>query len=480
MIFSFLVAVLIPLLLCLISTFILWPSQRLFNQNLLIKVSISAGIGFGISSIIYFLWLAIFGTDHGYFIFENSFFIFLIIGLLFALKVRKTSVIPFGTLTNKETIFKLHLIFYVVFFLALFTFIALSIRKPHGGWDAWAIWNMRAIFLFRGGENWENAFSNLIGWSHPDYPLLIPISIARVWKYIGSETVVIPIFFAGLFTFSLILLIVSSLAVLHSKSQGILAGLVLLGTPFLIRHGASQYADVPLGFFLVSTIILFTFYDRLSAEKDNLLILAGITAGLSAWTKNEGFLFIAAIITARIFIVTHMQRWKMLLKEMRMFSIGLMPVLMVIFYFKVNIAPTNDLILTQGSETFQRLLDLSRYFQIFKAYIIKGVSFTHGVVGVPLLAVYFFLVGIKKEERDKMIIKTTFILLVLMLSGYFIIYIVTPHDLKWHLDTSLDRLFLQLWPTFVFWVFLVVRTPEEILFNKRVHNMKRTIDIDYE
>ncbi len=54
--------------------------------------------------------------------------------------------------------------------------------------------------------------------------------------------------------YSFIGLASSTLGLLRSPSQGLLAGIVLLGTPFLIRHGASQYADVPLSFFFLATL----------------------------------------------------------------------------------------------------------------------------------------------------------------------------------------------------------------------------------
>jgi len=48
-----------------------------------------------------------------------------------------------------------------------------------------------------------------------------------------------------------------------------------------------------------------------------------------------------------------------------------------------------------------------------------------------------------------------------MVIGYYLVYIVTPHDLAWHLQYSLDRLLLQLWPSAIFVYFMMVRTIEE-------------------
>ena len=48
-----------------------------------------------------------------------------------------------------------------------------------------------------------------------------------------------------------------------------------------------------------------------------------------------------------------------------------------------------------------------------------------------------------------------------MLLGFFFVYILTPHELSWHLDTSLSRLFLQLWPSIVFVACLCLNSPQE-------------------
>ncbi len=48
------------------------------------------------------------------------------------------------------------------------------------------------------------------------------------------------------------------------------------------------------------------------------------------------------------------------------------------------------------------------------------------------------------------------------IAGYFLVYLVTPHELDWHLRTSLHRLFAQLWPAAVFTMVLLIRLPGEM------------------
>ncbi len=461
--------IIVPLLLGFNLLSLLWPKQQSFEHDLLIKGSIAMGLGFGISSILFFLWLLALGPNSNFLIFETT---LLLLAFSFYLIVKQTFSVPpemrsekptwIGTKINRN----ISLAFYVLFIAAVLTFVFLSLRNPHGQWDAWAVWNMRARFIFRGGEHWKEAFSNLLDWSHPDYPLLIPLSIVRGWKIAGTETLLIPITLAALFTFSTIVLNVSSLAVIRSKSQSLLAGIVLLGTPFFIQHGASQYADVPLGFFFLSTLVLLTFYNRSSTKNHNLLFLAGMTAAFSAWTKNEGFIFLMSILAARSYLIVRMNGWKLFSKDIIIFSSGLMPILLFIIYFKAHIVPSPDFVPHDGLKLIiDRLTDSFRYIQILKAVAFESMNFTLGIISPFLLIIYFLFFGKTSENKDRIAVDTGFMTLFLMLTGYFFYYVITPYDLAWHLKYSLNRLLLQLWPSFVFCFFMLLKTPEEALLS---------------
>jgi putative copper export protein len=63
------------------------------------------------------------------------------------------------------------------------------------------------------------------------------------------------------------------------------------------------------------------------------------------------------------------------------------------------------------------------------------------------------------------------IVLLLMLSGYFMVYIITPHDLNWHLNTSLERLFLQLLPSVIF-IFFMNLNNIEVITKTKIESIK--------
>jgi hypothetical protein len=56
----------------------------------------------------------------------------------------------------------------------------------------------------------------------------------------------------------------------------------------------------------------------------------------------------------------------------------------------------------------------------------------------------------------------TLLMLFLQLAGYFLIYVLTPHNIEWHLRTSLYRLLVHVFPSFLFLLFASVSEPESI------------------
>jgi hypothetical protein len=139
------------------------------------------------------------------------------------------------------------------------------------------------------------------------------------------------------------------------------------------------------------------------------------------------------------------------------FSAGLLPILLMILYFKLSLAPPNDLISGLGwKATWIRISDLSRYSLIATAFLKEMIR-----LPVPLLVFYLLCLGISADKQHRHASIPLLWAMAVMLLGYFFVYVTSYQDLSWHLNTSLNRLLLQLWPSTVFIFFLFVRTPEE-------------------
>jgi hypothetical protein len=448
----------------------LWPLQRPTLSNLFIKSSLAIGLGLGISSCLVFVSLLLLGSlRREIFLIEMLLLAVLAGAALRGVKARKgglcaeRAAISVRVLAIQKT---LAVGFSIALTLSIFLFTVSSVQKPHGSYDAWSIWNQRARFFFMADGQWRDAFSELL--LHPDYPLLIPASVARGWLWMGNETVAVPVLLALFFTLGTVGLIVSSLSILRSKSQGLLAGLVLLGTPFFINHGASQTADVPLGFFILSSFVLLSFNDASLDGYPPLVILAGTAAGLSAWTKNEGLLVFLSILLSSFVIALQLKGWRLSLKQVCFFLMGGLPLLVTIIYFKTQMAPPNDLLGAQSIQiVLQRLTQFPRYLMALKHFLIEVWQFGDWPVSFPvLLAFYILLMGVSSNRGREPHVGTALLTLSLVVIGWFFVYVMSSPDLVIHLNHSLNRLFLQLWPSSIFVFFLIVRTPERALMIK--------------
>ena len=364
-------------------------------------------------------------------------------------------------------------IFYVVLACAVISFVLISLRNPHGNYDAMSTWNLRARFLARGTAHWKDAFVDSQGHSHAnlDYPLLLPVTIARSWKYAGSEPVLVPIVVAFLFTFSSVGLVCSSLTFLRNKRIGYLGGIVLLSVYPFVDLGAWQYADVVVGLFILSTIAILGIYDALpSSQNRALLVLVGAAAGLCAWTKNEGQLFLLLLLGVRLCFSVVGKSWRLFAREVAAIGIALLPILAVLAYFKLAVAPANSWVnpasypvghpirqFLEPGTIAEKLTHVSRYWVIAKAMAREIVHLGGRTVGItPLLLLY--LVSARVKRKSIMSVQTGIAVLVLMLGGYFFVYLTTPLNLAYHLKTSLSRLLLQLWPSVVFVFFMAAST----------------------
>ncbi len=461
-------SLIVPPLIGFLLISLLWPIQGAVRSQLLIKSSLALGLGLGVSSCTFFLWSVVFyPSSAGFPIVEAALVIVLTVVFSYVRRTRKDSSAtpPFGPISNLRTHWILSTCFYISLIAAVIALMLSSIKNPHGEWDAWAIWNMRARFIFRGGDHWTDAFSGLLYWSHPDYPLLVPGLIARCWNYVGQETVIVPALVSMLFTLATVGLLSSSVTVFRGKSQGLLAGLTLLGTPLFIEQGTSQLVDIPLSFFFLATIALFRLQEKLVENNRRFLFLAGMAAGLSAWTKNEGLLFLGSIMVTHLMVRVCVREWKVYLRQMLVFATGLAPVLTIFLYYKTQLAPPNDLLSALGSEaSLARLVDLSRYWVVGKAFAVEAAHFGKGFFSVTFLLVsYLLLLGINGEEKETPDIVAALMTLGTLLVGYFFAYIIIPYELHWSLTTSLSRLFLQLWPSLLLVFFLAVKTPEQAM-----------------
>lgn len=405
----------------------------LFDFNCIIRWTIASSTSFVLYSILYF----------GILVLHMNYNI-TIIGLFFSNIFVLFRIFKKG---NFKLSFKLKLTEYDLLFLfilmySLYNFISNS--KQWGQYDGWTIWNLHAKFLFY-SNSWKNLFTYDLGWTLPDYPLMLPSIIALFWKSIGYINFVVPLLIS-------VLPFIGILTLLYYSSKYpivcVISVLLILIDSNFIQQSASQYADTLLAYFYLLSTIIFSNININDVNNGRIFYFLGFISASTLWIKNEGVAFF--VFTSIFFVVYFHKERSALLK----FGLGSILLLFVFGVFKFFYAPSNYLIYEQSLNPFYKVLDLNRFVTILN-YLQTTIIQLFPII--PIFIVYFI---VSKHKRK---VPTSFFIIGSTFIVYLFVYIITPKDLQWHLETSLPRLIHQIYPALIFIFFKQLSDDNEAL-----------------
>jgi hypothetical protein len=190
-------------------------------------------------------------------------------------------------------------------------------------------------------------------------------------------------------------------------------------------------------------------------------VLAGLTAGFAAWTKNEGVAFVLAVIVARAFAILRYGNRAGLARQLGALAGGLAFPLATVALFKLRIAPPNDLTSTKPADILTHLIDFGRWVTVLEGFVLAALAL--GAFLVPILLVlglYWYLLRFQKGTADRVPIATVSTALGLMVAGYLAVYVLLSNDVNWQVNTSVDRIVLQVWPGALLAFFLAANAPQ--------------------
>ena len=432
----------------------------------LLELALGAGFGIALVSLLFFALLLIHAAYAAVMLSAEAVLLVASSGLLLVRPERKTAAKPEARATGFWWYWMLRGAFMAGVFLVVAAMENSARTIRFGTWDAWNIWNLRAKFLAGPGDTWTRAFSPALNYfSHPDYPLLLSGFVAQAWKFSGGTTSpLVPSLTAAIFAASVVALLISALALVRGMGSALLAGLVLLATSSFLGLSMSQYADVPLSFYYLATIVL----ALLSADSQGtyravIAVLFGAFASFAAWTKNEGLVFFILSMGCYLFVLRNRKTARSAVALWCYPLLGAVPGLLVVGYFKMFLAPPSDLGGQSGFQVLYKLVQPGRYWIIGKALVARALElgdwWTHPLLLIAILAI---TLGFRINERQRKGVLTGWLLLILLFLAYCGVYLITPLDLRFHLSTSLVRLYSQMWPSFLFLTFLVLARPEDL------------------
>ena len=434
---------------------LLWP-ERGWKVGW-VKVFLGIGLGLGQASLLDFIYMLLFSNENRFLFVQLALFASLLIVVIVGERNNFRLTPPQIQFARLQIILLSGL--FVVVVLSAMSAVNVWAREPHGAWDAWMMYNRAARFIYRDQAGWLGSFSRQMDpIFHADYPLQLGMDIAWGWQAVGQETQRTPIVLSGLFMLSCAGLLGASLSLTRSLGQASIALILLLGSSLIGNEGAAQRADLPLTYFFLGTIVLIYLYA--TSKKPGLLILAGFMAGLAAWTKNEGSLFVLVTLAALLIAFFRQNPWRVL----GWYLLGLAFPLIIVLYFKEFLAPPSDVLGNGMTRSIQQALDVSRHITILKSFGADFLSFGGWGIGIlPILLVYALIFKLAPSSELRSAHLAIGLILILQALGYYGIYLITPYDLQWHIDFSLGRLVFQLYVPFLFLFFTIVTDVEKAL-----------------
>jgi hypothetical protein len=334
--------------------------------------------------------------------------------------------------------------------LSVTYFVVRTTVAPNGDWDAWAIWNLKARFMVRGGAAWTNLFSSAL--TQHDYPFLLSAAVARLWLWTGDTTPHASAAVAAVFTYAIPAVVTGTLARLRGWTPALWGGLLTLAAWPLTVFGAAQMADVPLAFLVLASVVLLVL-DAQSDDGVRLATLAGIAAGLTSLMKDEGMPFVL-IMAAAYLTYWGVQRSRPVGQRVRHLLAwvgGGLPFWGLLAAMKTHTSAGGLATALTDAHAASKVLNLARHEQIIHAFVVTmwswGGSFPIGVV--PVFAAVLVVGGCRVPSGLRSAVGFSTVVVLGMLASFYAAYVLSPYDLTWHLATSLQRILVQVWPTFV-------------------------------
>lgn len=340
--------------------------------------------------------------------------------------------------------------FMIIFLACLITLpiIIYSFLYPFGGWDAWAMWNVKAKFIFLGQEHWQNMFNPILIETNIDYPFLLPLINAWFWSFHGTPDTVAPRIITCLIPFLTAGLLMTTLRLVNKTYFYILSALWIFFNTATIYSSISQYSDQLLGLYLLSFFICFLFFHR--TKQNYWLILSSIFIGFLTFSKNEG-LVLSLIVTflACLKILTNAISFQEKKKYLFLFLIFVLLASTPWILFKCFWSPDQHRFIN-GLLSLEAPSTLSRFLTILST--LKQELLHSKWVGFWIISTIIIFMNLKTAfRREIIIIPLTISLYLFVIIGVY--QINTFFEIVWWLETSLNRILFVLVPSLTFWAF---------------------------
>lgn len=307
------------------------------------------------------------------------------------------------------------------------------------GWDGLAIWGLKGRTL--AATDAYPLLHPLARSSHPEYPLHLPLLAAVVAQWCGGwQDRLLPLLTAFDVT-ALGLLLCHGLEARRGAPWLRRCLLVAtLVTPMLWRELTTGKADLNLAFCLTACVVGLESWLRDGRRQD--LRLAAVAVGLAAWSKQEGMAY-GVIFCLLAIVLTGPQRRHGL-------PSALFPALAIPLPWHAlrRLLDISTEPFAVGTTTFERLPTVVASLASTMARLdLWGLLWW---LALPACA-WWLVERLRRRARSdrwdaQRALDVPPLLLMAGLGFIVTAYLTSPYDVAWHLQTSAERLLLQLLP----------------------------------
>lgn len=303
---------------------------------------------------------------------------------------------------------------------------AIALSGPITDWDARSIWFFHAKRIFIDNGLYAQ-LDNYAGWSHNDYPVLVPAIAASLGRGIGHWNEVFP-------RLSVVMVLFPAIIALAWAFNGHRVAFNLVASAMLLVCGKyllNGYMDSLLAVYCAcACVLLARMWERrlegasAGQQRQDLVLWVLVVSNL-IFFKNEGLL--AALLLWVCAAPRLWRSWSALTWSMAPFVLYAL-----LWKIPVHLSGIKGDIFTPGliERALFRLQDLA------SLQALLGTIFSNAGLSVGMLLVAGAWAHRRGHGRP---LFPVIAFVSLYTSAIFAVYLITPSDLIWHLDTSANR-----------------------------------------
>ena len=326
-----------------------------------------------------------------------------------------------------------------------------ALIKPMDSFDSIGNFAFKAkMFFMERHVPYELFLNKSIDVQHPDYPLFIPLSETWVYMFLGRWNDLLVKAMFPMFFIALLVIFYFVLKRVIGKRLTLVSTFFLATIPHFLNYAAIGYADFALTVFS-ATSFLYIFLWILHKRENKYLFLATCLAIFAVWTKHEGvfFLLINLALLALFMLLNRNQITKTQLGGISSFLI--VPAVLTVIWFAYfhMIGFSNEFVNRETLHFSVAVRNLHRIPLVlyeYQKHIFGPKKWNISYLVFFLGLIFYFKTAFRGH------FKYITLSVLLSLAGYGFFYLITPLEIRFHLQTAGSRLLIHFLPITVFWI----------------------------